>query len=159
MSVPDGARVLLASHNAGKLAELRRILVEAVPGLEPEQGFSSAGVELPDGVEDHGDDAANHALPLAQLADIPDAHRGARFVCAAALVSPDGRELVERGEMVGRLLHEARGEGGFGYDPLFVPDGEQRTSAELSPAEKDAISHRGRAFRAIAPHVAELLTL
>lgn len=208
MSVPDGARVLLASHNAGKLAELRRILVEAVPGLEPEQVISSAGVELPDVVEDqvtfegnallkaraassatgllavaddsglavdvlggapgilsarwsgrHGDDAANNALLLAQLADIPDAHRGARFVCAAALVSPDGRELVERGEMVGRLLHEARGEGGFGYDPLFVPDGEQRTSAELSPAEKDAISHRGRAFRAIAPHVAELLTL
>ena len=208
MSVPDGARVLLASHNAGKLAELRRILVEAVPGLEPEQVISSAGVELPDVVEDqvtfegnallkaraassatgllavaddsglavdvlggapgilsarwsgrHGDDAANNALLLAQLADIPDAHRGARFVCAAALVSPDGRELVERGEMVGRLLHEARGEGGFGYDPLFVPDGEQRTSAELSPAEKDATSHRGRAFRAIAPHVAELLTL
>ena len=105
----------------------------------------------------HGDDEANNALLLAQLSDIADAHRGARFVCAAALVSPDGREIVLRGEMTGRLLTAGRGEGGFGYDPLFVPDGETRTSAELTAAEKDAISHRGKAFRAIAGHVAELL--
>lgn len=205
-SVNGGARVVLASHNTGKLEELRRILADAVPSLTREQVVSSAGIALPDVVEDqvtfegnalikaraaasatgllavaddsglavdvlggspgifsarwsgrHGDDAANNALLLAQLSDIADPHRGARFVCAAALVSPDGREIVLRGEMTGRLLTTGRGEGGFGYDPLFVPDGETRTSAELTAAEKDAISHRGKAFRAIAGHVAELL--
>ena len=105
----------------------------------------------------HGDDEANNDLLLAQLGDVPDAHRTARFVCAAALVAPDGAEAVERGEMVGTLLRERRGEGGFGYDPLFLPEGETRTSAQLSPAEKDAISHRGKAFRALAGHVAPLL--
>ncbi|WP_239395645.1 RdgB/HAM1 family non-canonical purine NTP pyrophosphatase [Frankia sp. CiP3] len=95
-------------------------------------------------------DAANNALLLAQLADVPAARRGAVFVCAAALVIPGGGEQVVHGEMRGRLLTAARGTGGFGYDPLFVPDGEERTSAELSPAEKDAISHRGRAFAELA---------
>lgn len=105
----------------------------------------------------HGDDEANNDLLLAQLADVPDQHRTARFVCAAALVAPDGTETVERGEMVGTLLRERRGSGGFGYDPLFLPEGSERASAELSAEEKDAISHRGRAFRAIAVHVARLL--
>jgi XTP/dITP diphosphohydrolase len=102
----------------------------------------------------HGDDDANLDLLLAQLGDVPDAHRTARFVCAAALVAPDGTETVERGEMVGVLLRERHGEGGFGYDPLFLPEGETRSAAELTPAEKDAISHRGKAFRALATHVA-----
>jgi XTP/dITP diphosphohydrolase len=113
----------------------------------------------------HGDDAANNALLLAQLSDIAEEHRGATFVCAAALVAPDGTEVVELGEMRGHLLHEGRGENGFGYDPLFVPDdqpagvttGSERTSAELTAEQKDAISHRGTAFRALAPHVATLL--
>lgn len=105
----------------------------------------------------HGDDEANNDLLLAQLGDVPDAHRTARFVCAAALVAPDGAETVERGEMVGVLLRERRGAGGFGYDPLFRPEGEKRSSAELSPEQKDAISHRGRAFRALAGHVAQLI--
>jgi XTP/dITP diphosphohydrolase len=98
----------------------------------------------------HGDDVANLDLVLAQLSDVEDEHRGARFLCAAALVLPNGGEHTVTGEMVGRLIREPRGTGGFGYDPIFVPDGFDRTSAELEPAEKDAISHRGRAFRALA---------
>lgn len=204
--VPAGARVILASHNAKKLRELQRILTAAVPGLSEEAVISSAGIDLPDVVEDavtfednallkarsaaaatgilavaddsglavdvlggapgifsarwsgrHGDDDANNDLLLAQLADVSAEHRTARFVCAAALVASDGSETVERGEMTGVLLTERHGEGGFGYDPLFRPDGEQRSAAELSPEEKDAISHRGKAFRALAVHVARLL--
>ncbi|MCT1866773.1 RdgB/HAM1 family non-canonical purine NTP pyrophosphatase [Dermabacter sp. p3-SID358] len=110
----------------------------------------------------HGDDAANNALLLAQLADIAPAHRGARFMCAAAAVIPHSdasaaREVVELGEMRGALLKEPRGAGGFGYDPIFVPEGYEKTSAELSPEEKNAISHRGKAFRALATRLAGLM--
>lgn len=206
--LPADARVILATHNAGKLAELQRILAENVPGLAPGAVVSATGLDLPDVVEDgvtfaenarkkalaaaratgliaiaddsglvvdvlggspgvfsarwsgrHGDDEANNDLLLAQLADVPDAHRGAQFECAAIAVLPgDGpgleQEIIEHGTMRGCLLRERRGTGGFGYDPLFLPDGEQRTSAELTPAEKDAISHRGRAFRALAARLA-----
>jgi XTP/dITP diphosphohydrolase len=99
------------------------------------------------------DDAANLRLVLDQIADLPDDRRGAAFVCAAALVTPDGAEVVVTGQVDGVLVREPRGSGGFGYDPIFLPDGETRTTAELTPAEKDAISHRGRALRALAPHV------
>ena len=204
-------RLVLATHNPGKLVELREILAPLVPGLAPEEVVTAGdlGIEAPveDGVtfEDnallkaqaiaaaaglpavaddsglavdvlggapgvfsarwsgrHGDDAANNTLLLGQLGDVPEEHRGARFVCAAALVVPasDGAEAVEvvrRGEMVGRLLREPRGDGGFGYDPLFLPDGESRSAGELSPGEKNAISHRGRAFRALAPAIAAAL--
>ncbi|UFU04023.1 RdgB/HAM1 family non-canonical purine NTP pyrophosphatase [Ruania suaedae] len=105
----------------------------------------------------HGDDAANLDLLLAQLADVPAAHRGAAFVCVAALVTPDGVEHVEIGTLRGTLLTARRGEGGFGYDPILVPDGEVRACAELSPEEKNAISHRGQAFRSLAPHIAASL--
>ena len=105
----------------------------------------------------HGDDVANLELVLAQVADVPDARRGARFVCAAAAATPDGREVVVGGEMRGVLLRAPRGTGGFGYDPVFQPAGETRSSAELTAAEKDAISHRGKAFRSLAPLLAELL--
>ena len=105
----------------------------------------------------HGDDRANLDLLLAQLADVRPEHRGAGFVCAAALVLPDGREFVEHGELRGVLLTAPRGDGGFGYDPILLPDGQpagaQRSCAELTPAEKNAISHRGKAFRALAPRV------
>jgi XTP/dITP diphosphohydrolase len=106
----------------------------------------------------HGDDDANLDLLLAQLSDVPDAHRGGRFVCAAALVTPDGREIVRVGEMRGSLLRARRGAGGFGYDPIFVPDGETRTTSELTAQEKNAVSHRGIAFRALAPEVASVLS-
>ncbi|MFD1532503.1 RdgB/HAM1 family non-canonical purine NTP pyrophosphatase [Pseudonocardia aurantiaca] len=108
----------------------------------------------------HGDDEANLRLLLGQLADVPDPRRGAAFVCAAALVLPggpeSGLETVVHGEWRGRIVREPRGANGFGYDPVFVPDGEERTSAELSPDEKDAASHRGRAMRALLPHLHDL---
>jgi XTP/dITP diphosphohydrolase len=96
------------------------------------------------------DDAANNALLLDQLADVPDELRSAKFVCAAAIVWPDGRELVVHGEMHGTIGRSPKGDNGFGYDPLFTPDGFDRTSAELSADEKNAISHRGKAFRELA---------
>ncbi len=99
------------------------------------------------------DDAANNALLLDQLADLDEEHRAAKFVCAAAIVHPDGRELVVHGEMPGRVGREPKGANGFGYDPLFTPDGFDRTSAELSAAEKNAISHRGKAFRELASKI------
>lgn len=107
----------------------------------------------------HGDDAANLDLLLAQISDVALEHRLAQFVCAAALVTPQGDEHVELGRMHGYLLTERRGDGGFGYDPIFVPEGATRTTAELSPEEKNAISHRGRAFRALAPHIAWALAV
>ncbi|MDT0445538.1 RdgB/HAM1 family non-canonical purine NTP pyrophosphatase [Streptomyces johnsoniae] len=105
----------------------------------------------------HGDDVANLALLLAQLADVPARHRGAHFACAAALALPDGTERVTEGRLRGTLRYEPAGTGGFGYDPVLQPEGETRTCAELSPAEKNAISHRGLAFRALAPLVGELV--
>jgi XTP/dITP diphosphohydrolase len=104
----------------------------------------------------HGDDQANLDLLLAQLRDTPDERMGAGFVCAAALVVPGGKETVVRGEWRGRLVREPRGANGFGYDPIFVPEGENRSSAELEPAEKDAVSHRGRALRSLLPHLRKL---
>lgn len=93
------------------------------------------------------DDQRNLDLLLVQTADVPDEERSARFVCALALVSPDGVERTWRATMEGALVREPRGTNGFGYDPIFVPDGHQLTSAELDPAAKDAISHRGKAIR------------
>jgi XTP/dITP diphosphohydrolase len=105
----------------------------------------------------HGDDQANLELVLAQIADVPEEHRGGSFVCAAALVMPNGREHLVEGRQHGHILRERRGEGGFGYDPIFLADGQDRTNAELSPAEKDAISHRGKAFRELAKVIAREL--
>ncbi|GGM41041.1 non-canonical purine NTP pyrophosphatase [Longimycelium tulufanense] len=198
-------RVLLASRNAKKLAELRRILSTAgVEGIEivgldevppfpeaPETGAtfeenavakardaaratglpaiaddSGLAVEALNGMPGvlsarwagrHGDDQANLELVLNQLADVPDERRGAAFVCATALVRPDGEEVVVRGEWRGRLVRNPRGTNGFGYDPIFVPEGEERTSAELAPAEKDTLSHRSRALNALLPRLRELV--
>ena len=105
----------------------------------------------------HGDDRANLELVLGQLADVPDDRRGAAFVCAAALVVPGAQEVVVHGEWTGRLTRSPRGGNGFGYDPVFVPDGLDVTSAELAPEEKDARSHRGQAFAALVPLVVEAL--
>lgn len=98
----------------------------------------------------HGDDRANLELLLAQVDDLPDERRGARFVCVAAYVGSDGVEHVAEGVLPGSLTRSARGANGFGYDPIFLPSGDARTTAEMSPEDKDAISHRGRAFRALA---------
>ncbi|MBF6045213.1 RdgB/HAM1 family non-canonical purine NTP pyrophosphatase [Streptomyces sp. NRRL B-1677] len=105
----------------------------------------------------HGDDKANLDLLLAQLGDIADEHRAAHFACAAALALPDGTERVVEGRLEGTLRHEPAGGGGFGYDPILQPLGETRTCAELTADEKNAISHRGKAFRALVPVVRELL--
>jgi XTP/dITP diphosphohydrolase len=103
----------------------------------------------------HGDDRANTALLLAQMGDVPDERRGAAFVSACALVSSAG-ETVVRGEWPGIIVREPRGDGGFGYDPVFLPSGSSRTAAELTPDEKDAASHRGRALAALLPALREL---
>ena len=197
-------QLLLATRNAGKLAELRRLLESAVPGLQviglrdvdeypeaPETGATFAEnallkareavryTGLPAVADDsglavdalngmpgvlsarwsgrHGDDDANTALLRGQIADVPDERRGAAFVCAAALVTPDGTERVLERQWRGSVIREERGTNGFGYDPVFVPDGLDVTSAELAPEEKDARSHRGQAFAALVPVLAEVL--
>jgi XTP/dITP diphosphohydrolase len=105
----------------------------------------------------HGDDEANLQLLLGQLADVPDERRGAHFACAAALMLPSGRQHVSEGTVHGRVTRLPRGENGFGYDPVFVPDRSELTTAEMTAEAKDAISHRGRALRALAPVIAALL--
>ncbi len=110
----------------------------------------------------HGDDAANLQLVLGQLRDVPAERRGARFVCAAAFALPadaagEQTSRVVEGEVFGSLTFEPRGSNGFGYDPIFVPTGAAQTTAELSPALKDAISHRGQALRALVPIIRELV--
>ncbi|UOX88887.1 RdgB/HAM1 family non-canonical purine NTP pyrophosphatase [Amycolatopsis sp. FBCC-B4732] len=197
-------KLLLATRNAKKLGELRRILeAEGISGIEvlgladvpsfPEAPETAPDFEgnavakardavaatgLPAIADDsgiavdalngmpgvlsarwsgkHGDDEANLDLVLGQLGDVPDERRGAQFVCAAVLVLPSGEETVVRGEWRGSLVRARRGTNGFGYDPIFRPDGESRTSAEMEPAEKDALSHRGRALRALLPALREL---
>jgi len=105
----------------------------------------------------HGDDKANTAKVLASLADVQDEKRSAHFTCVAALALPDGRTHVEEGKFEGWILREPIGDQGFGYDPIFRPDGYSISSAQMSAEEKDAISHRGKSLRAIAPHVITLL--
>jgi XTP/dITP diphosphohydrolase len=196
-------RVVLATRNAHKIDELRRILTHSGITLVGLDGFPDAPEVAETGAtfaenallkahaaatatglvaiaDDSGiavdalngmpgvlsvywagrarDDEANLRLLLDQMEDVPDERRGGAFVCAAAAATPDGRELVVEGRMEGMLVRAPRGVGGFGYDPIFVPTGEQRTSAEMSPAEKDAISHRGAAFRALVPLLDDLLT-
>lgn len=102
-------------------------------------------------------DEANLALVLAQLADVD--YRDAAFVCVAAAAAPGGTEVSVVGTVRGTVLREPRGSGGFGYDPIFRPHGSARTTAEMSPEEKDLVSHRGRAFRALAPRLIGLLGL
>jgi XTP/dITP diphosphohydrolase len=143
------ARAVAAATGLPALADDSGISVNAMNGMPGVFSGRWSGK--------HGDDAANLELLLRQLADVPDDDRGAAFVCVAALVVPDGPEVTIEGRLVGRLLREPRGEGGFGYDPIFVPAGDARSTAEMTPAEKDAISHRGRAFTEIAPHLARLL--
>ena len=200
--------MVLATRNAGKVVELRRILAAelalaaygvdlvgleefpdapeveetavtfaenallkaraiaehtGLPAVADDSGLcvdalgGSPGVRSARWAGEPSDDAANLALVLEQTADVPDGFRGAHFACAAAVVVPRVGDRVVEAAMHGSLTRAPRGVGGFGYDPIFVPDGETRTTAELPPAEKDALSHRGQAFRALAPVLAELL--
>ncbi|HEX2315733.1 MAG TPA: RdgB/HAM1 family non-canonical purine NTP pyrophosphatase [Thermomonospora sp.] len=198
-------RIVLATRNQGKIAELRRILggidvagLAEFPGApevpETESTFAgnallkaraiAAHTGLPAVADDSGlcvdalngmpgvlsarwsgrlgdatgdKDRANLDLVLDQIADVAPALRRAHFACAAALALPTGEERVVEGRMSGHLVDAPRGSGGFGYDPIFVPDGETRTTAEMSPEDKDAISHRGKAFRALAEVLPEIL--
>lgn len=149
---------------ANALLKARAVsLATGLPALADDSGLAvdvlggSPGVFSARWAGRHGDDDANLRLLLDQLADVPDEHRGAGFVCAAALVQPGGAEYVELGELRGTLEHAPRGKGGFGYDPILRVDA-TRTLAELSPAGKNAISHRGQALRALAPRVIAVLT-
>ena len=145
------ARAGLAATGLPSLADDSGLCVDALNGMP---GVLSARWSGPP-----KSDERNNQLLLAQLADVPDERRGAHFSCAVALCHPDGSELVVEGRMDGRIIREVRGSGGFGYDVLFAavehPD---LTTAELDAGAKDAISHRGRALREIAPRVAALLT-
>ncbi|KAM9863828.1 RdgB/HAM1 family non-canonical purine NTP pyrophosphatase [Leucobacter sp. BZR 635] len=192
--------IVLASHNANKLVELRAVLEPLIPGIElvgydgpepVEDGLSfeanallkaraaAAHTGLPALADDSGiavdvlggspgifsarwgglarNDQANVQLLLEQLADIAEEHRAAGFVCAAALVTPEGEEVCELGVWAGSLLTAPVGENGFGYDPIFQPAGERRSAAEMRPEEKNLVSHRTRAFTQLAPAIAELL--
>ncbi len=102
---------------------------------------------------EHGNDVKNNTKLLQALRNVPDGQRTARFVSVVALVYPDGRELTSEGTCEGIIARSPAGEGGFGYDPIFLPleqEGETRSMAQLSPQEKDAISHRGKALQALA---------
>jgi len=149
---------------ANALLKARAVsLATGLPALADDSGLAvdvlggSPGVFSARWAGAHGDDDANLRLLLDQLADVPDEHRGAGFVCAAALVRPDGTEHVELGELRGTLERAPRGGGGFGYDPILRVD-DRRTLAELSPVQKNAISHRGQALRTLAPRVVAVLT-
>jgi len=198
------ARVVLATRNAHKVVELRRILDDAGVAVElvgidafdgvpevAETGATfaenallkahavAAATGLPAVADDsglcvdvlggmpgvfsarwaggHGDDVANLQLLLAQLRDVPSDRRSAHFTCAAALALPAGIERVVEGRLDGEIIDSPRGSNGFGYDPIFVPDGECRTTAEMAAVEKDAVSHRGRAFRALSDAIRDLV--
>lgn len=142
------ARDAFAATGLASVADDSGLEVVALNGMPGVLSARWAGV--------HGDDAANTALLLAQLRDVPDERRGAAFVSACALVSASG-EVVVRGEWPGTIARESRGDGGFGYDPVFTPEGLNCTAAQLSPAEKDAISHRGRALTQLLPALRSLV--
>lgn len=141
------ARHFAAISGLATLADDSGLEVEALGGAP---GVHSRRFAAPEAARGEGQDEANNRRLLELLADTPDPERTARFVCAAALVRPDGTEQVRTGTLEGRIAREPRGAGGFGYDPLFLLPEEGRTLAELSAGRKNALSHRGRAVRAIA---------
>ena len=125
-------------------------------GLEVDALDGAPGVRSARYAGEPCDDAANNAKLLAELADVPDARRSARFVCALAFIDEDGTETTARGTVEGRIAREGRGSHGFGYDPLFLPDAfsGSRTLAEALPEEKNAVSHRGNALRELRAKLA-----
>jgi XTP/dITP diphosphohydrolase len=141
------ARAIAAYTGLPAVADDSGLCVDAMNGMPGVLSARWAGR--------HGDDQANLNLVLAQVADVPEDRLGAQFVCAAALVVPGPcpAEWVVTGQVEGRLIRAPRGTGGFGYDPIFLPDGFDLTTAEMTAEAKDAISHRGRAFRALVPFI------
>lgn len=120
-----------------------------VDALDGAPGVFSARYSGEEAVPDR--DRLNNEKLLQELEGIPEERRGARFVCALCLAFPDGRSEGVEARWEGRILDAPRGEGGFGYDPLFLPKGLDRSSAELRPEEKQAVSHRGQAMRLLRP--------
>lgn len=137
------ARACVAAIGRPALADDSGLAVDLFNGMPGVRSARWAGPRATD--------ADNNALLLRQLEDTPADDRTARFVCAMALVLPDGAEHVRLGELAGRLVTVPVGQNGFGYDALFVAEGNTRTNGELDAVAKDAISHRGRAVRAIVP--------
>ncbi|WP_116114045.1 RdgB/HAM1 family non-canonical purine NTP pyrophosphatase [Austwickia chelonae] len=170
---PEVADVVETGVTFAANATLKATTVAAATGLPALADDSGLAVDVLGGAPGvfsarwsgrHGDDRANLELLLAQLADVPDEERGAAFVCAAALAIPDGSGTVEgcttvvrKGRFPGTLTREPRGENGFGYDPILLVEGDERTAAQLSSAEKNAISHRGQAFRVLSADLRERL--
>lgn len=198
-------KLVIATRNAGKIAEFRRILdaishsaVELVgldefknlvdveetgatfeenallkarytakmtglPSISDDSGLcidalgGAPGIFSARWAGAHGNDKANLEKVLEDLENVPDEERGAHFICATALVMPDGREIVKEERFEGNILRSPIGDQGFGYDPIFSPLGMEISSAQMSAEEKDAVSHRGKSLRAIAPHVIEML--
>lgn len=160
--VTYAANALLKAHAAAALTGLPAVADDS--GLSVDVLGGAPGVFSARWSGRHGDDRANVDLLLGQLGDVPDEHRAARFVCAIAFVHPVARngfgersERVEHGELAGVLERRPRGDGGFGYDPILRPHGHTRTLAELEADEKNAISHRSQALRAMAPHLLTVL--
>ena len=163
---PDVANVVETGVTFAENATLKAVAAAeatGLPALADDSGLAvavlggSPGVYSARWAGTHGQDRANLELLLAQLADVPDEHRSAAFVCAAALAMPAGRVVVREGRMPGTLAREPRGDNGFGYDPILVVDGDLRTAAQLNPEEKNVISHRGKAFRALAADIRAFL--
>jgi XTP/dITP diphosphohydrolase len=160
---PDVVEDEVSFEGNARLKAVALALHTGLPALADDSGLSvevlggAPGIFSARWAGRHGDDRANLELLLAQLADVKDEHRAAAFVCAAVLAMPDGRVRATEGRMPGLLAREPKGTNGFGYDPILVVEGDTRHSAELSPEEKNAISHRGKAFRRMAPHLRELL--
>ena len=144
------ARACVAVTGLPALADDSGLAVEELNGMP---GVRSARWSGPDAT-----DEANNELLLRQLDDLPDGRRGAKFISVVAFVLPDGREFLRHGEMPGRLLRELRGDNGFGYDPMFVPDGFDLSTGQLPSDQKDAISHRGKAVRAVVDVIMDEFT-
>lgn len=156
---PDAPDVVETGVTFAQNATLKAVAAAAATGLPALADDSGLAVNVLGGAPGvfsarwagtHGQDGANLRVLLGQLNDVPDEHRSAAFVCVAALALPNGRVVLRQGRMPGTLAREPRGDNGFGYDPILVVDGDTRTAAELSFEEKNAISHRGKAFRSLA---------
>ncbi|MFZ4108103.1 MAG: RdgB/HAM1 family non-canonical purine NTP pyrophosphatase [Candidatus Planktophila sp.] len=163
---PDLVDVDETGHTFEENALLKARYTAAMTGLPSISDDSGLCVDALDGAPGilsarwagaHGNDVANLEKLLSQLRDIPDEKRGAHFTCVAALVMPDGREVVAEGLFHGRILHAPIGDHGFGYDPIFAPLGMSISSAQMSAEEKDSVSHRGKSLRSLAPQVIQML--